>query len=83
MHIFTSASTESVETAIIFKRAVARAATRVRISGRPPCEAPGLPRMYSWRDWKFSFNHCAHTINRRQHLKYDELENAGEIHVVV
>jgi hypothetical protein len=83
MHIFASASTESVETTIIFKRAIARAATRVRTCGRLPSEAPGLPRMCSWHNWEFSFNHCAHTINRRQHLKYDVFESAGEIHVVV
>jgi hypothetical protein len=45
MHTFTSASTGSVGTAVIFKRAIARPATCVRIGGSPPCEAPDLPRI--------------------------------------
>lgn len=41
----TSASTGNVATAAIFRRAIARTATRVRIGDGSPCQAPDLPRI--------------------------------------
>jgi hypothetical protein len=45
MHTVTSASTGSVATAAIFRPAIARTATRVRMGDGPLCQAPDLRRI--------------------------------------